>query len=100
MFLDRIIIKWAHVADVHMRIDQTRYQKSVATIDLLRVRARDKISPDFRDSSIANDNAGMGEGSRALRRNDGHVPDHGPVVYNLRFVGIRTGEKNENEGRQ
>jgi hypothetical protein len=97
---NRIVVERAHVTDVHMRIDQTRNEKATVTIDLFRVRAGDKVGSNLCDSSVGNHNRCMGERSRALRRNDRHVADHGCVVHNLRHVGIHTGEKTKNESRR
>ena len=69
MFLDRVFIERSLIADMHVRIDQSRNQKSALTVDLLRVRAGDEISPDFRDASIADDHRGVSKRSCSFRRN-------------------------------
>jgi hypothetical protein len=66
MFLNRGVVERTHVADVNMRIDQSRNEKAAASIDLFRVCAGDKIGSNLCDPSITNDNSGMDEGGRPL----------------------------------
>src|SRR6476646_6717297 len=76
MLLDRSFIERAHVADMHMRIDQTRNKKPAASIDLLRMCAGNKIGSNLCNSPVTNNHHSVGEGSRSLRRDTGHILDH------------------------
>src|SRR6476661_3672246 len=76
MLLDRSFIERAHVADMHMRIDQAWNEKPAVSIDLLCVCSCNKIGSDLFNPPVMNDNNSAGEGSRALGRNDGHIFDN------------------------
>lgn len=73
MFLERVVTERALVADMNVRIDQSRNQESGVTINHLGVLTRNKISSDLGDLSVTDRNRGMGEGTRSFRRNDRDV---------------------------
>ena len=73
MFLERVDTERTLIADVNMRVDQPRNQKSAVTINHLGVLTRNKISSDLGDLSVTDRNRGMGEGTRSFRRNDRDV---------------------------
>src|SRR6266487_459790 len=100
MLRNRIVIERTHVADMHVRIDQSGNEKPAASIDVLRVWAGNKIGSNLCNPPVANNNNSVGEGSRALRRDDGHIRNHRSVVHNLPFGGVRIDERIENRSNQ
>src|ERR1700692_1448938 len=97
MLLNRIVVERAHIADMHVRIDQTRNKKPSASIDLLCVCAGNKIGSNLCNPPVTNDNNSVGEGNRALGRDDGHILNHRSVVHDLPFGGVRASEGIENQ---
>ena len=80
MLLDRVVIERTLIADVHVRIDQAGNQKAAAAVNHFRAGAGDEIGPNGGDLSIADRNAGMGQGTRSLRRDDGDVLYQSSVI--------------------
>src|ERR1700758_2743493 len=61
MLLNLIVVERAHVAYMHVRIDQTRNKKPAVSIHLLCVCARNKVGSNLRNPPVTNDHNSVGE---------------------------------------
>src|SRR5688572_21375492 len=62
---------WCRLLEMHVAVDQARYQKPLVAIDLLV--APDLSFADVNDAAVGNANVRVLQGARSLRRDQGHV---------------------------
>src|SRR5580698_757330 len=79
MSIDRVVIQRAGVAYVHVRIDQTRDQKSSAAVYSLRLRAGNQIRSYFGDLSIFDEDIDVMDWQGTFWRNHCDILDDGVV---------------------
>src|SRR5512146_2521467 len=73
---DCILIQRRGAAHMHVRIDQSGYQKPPASVYSPCVRVGNPTRADLDDSAIANDDTCMQQRRCTLRRDQGHIFDH------------------------
>jgi hypothetical protein len=97
MRIGGIVVEKRHVAHVHVRIDQSWYEKSAAPVDSTGVRTGNEIRADFNNPAISDNDIRMEQRGSAFRRDQSDIFDHCALMNNsLRVSG---GPNIENDQR-
>jgi len=88
---------------MHVRIDQSGYQKSPAPVYSPCVRTGNQIGADLNDLAVANDDIRTKQRSGAFRRNQSDILDYYALINALRVSGgpnIENDQHSQYSGKQ
>ena len=93
---DCVVVQGGRVAHMHMRIDQSGYEKSPAPVDSPYVRTSNQMGADLNDLAVANDDICTRQGGLAFRRDQSDIFDYYALIDNaLRVHGGRDIENDQ-----
>ena len=82
MGVDCVVIQRRGVTHMHVRIDQSRDQKSPAAVYPPRMRTGNQVCTDFSDPAVAENDISMKQRSGAFRRDHSDIFDYHALINN------------------